>query len=95
LEILACINHCKTNPFETLTPALAEKLGQVSTTICIFLDWDKHRREMAQHVVQSGCHLKLILICEGDTTEPLDESEFEDIVWITPASVLEGAIETL
>ena len=39
LEILACVDACRTNPFRVVTPALMEELTSISTVICVFLDW--------------------------------------------------------
>jgi len=62
MEILAGVEACYTDPFEEISPALVEELERISTVVCVFLDWDKTRDALVQRMVDSGCHVKLILI---------------------------------
>lgn len=73
LEILACVEACRQNPFATIAPALVDELAQISTAVCIFLDWDETRRRLAQTIVEAGCELKRIIIRDGPTSLPADD----------------------
>ncbi len=93
LEILACVDACRENPFETIVPAIADELHNISTTLCIFLDWDRSRRRLARAVLEAGCRLKVLVVRDGDTTDPLDAGDDGDISQYTPAQVREGGLE--
>ncbi len=73
LEILACVEACRENPFETVAPALVDELAQITTAVCVFLDWDESRRQLAQTILEAGCQLKRIIIRDGATTLPADD----------------------
>lgn len=77
LEILAGIEPCRRNPFEQISPLVAEELETISTCVCVFLDWDATRSEFVRHVHESGCRLKGVLIRpEGtDPTAALPDQE--------------------
>jgi uncharacterized protein (DUF58 family) len=95
LEILACIGPCPTNPFEIITPALADELGNISTVIFVFLDWDVSRREMARAAIERGCRIRLFIVKEGETALPLPADEAIDVTKLSPAMVLEGRLGVL
>jgi len=95
LEILACIDACRESPYDRLGAAIADQLDRISAMVCIFLDWDHPQRDLARMVIESGCHLKLIIVRDGDSRLPLDESEFHDIQVITPASILKGKVQAI
>ena len=97
LEILACMDACRENPFDVVGPAIAEELKTISTVVCVFLDWDKNRESLVRAAVEAGCSVKLILIRDEESTVPLDEAE----KWATSVSsfsvdaVQNGGIESL
>jgi uncharacterized protein (DUF58 family) len=75
LEILACVDECRRNPFEVVTPALADELGNISTVICVFLDWDESREELLQIALDSGCSAKVLVVRDSATTRALSHAE--------------------
>ncbi len=85
LEILACIEACRTNPFDSITPALADELGNISTVVFVFLDWDAARAEMVRTAVERGCRARIFIINEGETTTPAVADEEHPITVMTPA----------
>ncbi len=93
LEILACVEACRTNPFAEIAPALFDELGQISTAVCVFLDWNESRRQLAQTIVEAGCQLKRIIIRDGPTTDPPDDPAFGPCRQYTVAEVAQGGIE--
>lgn len=95
LEILACVNHCRTNPFDTLGPALINELGQISTVVCVFLDWDEPRRQLVRAAQEAGCSIKLLIVRDRATTLPLAGTEGLDVAIYTPQQVTGGKIELL
>ena len=75
LEILASIDACRTNPFDTVAPALADELPAVSTLVCIFLDWDSSRRDLVRMARELGCKVKVLIVRDGAATEAIDPAE--------------------
>ena len=94
LEILAGVDVCETDPFETIAPAVADELGSITTAVCVFLDWDSSREHLARTIIESGCQLKLIIVRDGPTTAPLPD-EHEDVTQLSPDQIFSGGIESL
>ncbi|MDD2714279.1 MAG: DUF58 domain-containing protein [Candidatus Wallbacteria bacterium] len=65
LEILACINETRTNPFDTLLPRLSEELKGVSSLIFVFLAWDDERRKLVRAALESGCAVRVFVVGEA------------------------------
>jgi hypothetical protein len=93
LEILACVESCRENPFATIAPALSDELAQISTAVCVFLDWDETRRQLAQTILESGCQLKRIIIRDGPTTLPADDPSLGACQQYSVQEVASGQIE--
>ena len=94
LEILASVDACHTNPFHTIAPAVADELHSITTTICIFLDWDTSREAMVREIIESGCQLKLIIVRDGETTLPLP-ADLSDVTHLTPQLIHAGGVDYL
>lgn len=95
LEILACVDRCRTNPFDTLGPALVNELAQISTVVCVFLDWDEPRWQLVRAAQEAGCHVKVIIVRDGPTTLPTDRLEHVDMGLYTSSQVMAGKLEVL
>lgn len=95
LEILSCIEPCRTNPFQVITPALADELGNISTVLFVFLDWDKDRREMARIAAECGCGIRVLILREGKTTLPVESDGELSVTCITPETVRSGGVTSL
>ena len=89
LEILACVEECRRNPFAVVAPALAGELGNISTVIFVLLDWDEDRRNLVRLAAESGCATKVIVIRRGPTTLPVADDE---ITVLTPQQVQNGEV---
>ncbi len=94
LEILAGVDRCRQNPFELMSPLIAEHLGSLSTVMCVFLDWGPARAEFIRCVVESGCALRGVLIVD-DATVPPPEGLPEDWPRVAASDVLEGRVVRL
>ncbi len=95
LEILSCVEACHENPLATITPRIVDELSQISTVVCVLLDWDESRRDLARAAREAGCRLKRVIVRDGPTTLPLDDPEFGPCPQFTPADVESGGIEFL
>ncbi|MBB3207295.1 uncharacterized protein (DUF58 family) [Rhodopirellula rubra] len=94
LEIVAGVDACRKNPFGTVAPALADELVNISTVVGVFLDWDQSRRELVRVAMERGCRVKIIVVRDGETTEPIDLDE-ADVMQVGVTEVRDGGIETL
>ena len=94
LEILACVDACRNNPFDTISPAVTEELGNISATICVFLDWDESRQQLARQIVEAGSSLKVIIARDGETTAPLHAAE-GDVSQYSVEQIQKGGLEIL
>lgn len=95
LEILACLEACRENPFTTVAPALADELANISTVICVLLDWDEARMQLVRAAQEAGCSVKILLVRDAPPTIPIDCSDVVDFATYTTAQVRAGAIEQL
>jgi len=95
LEILACVDHCRTNPFETLGPALVNELAQISTVVFVFLNWDEPRRQLARVAQEAGCSIKILIVHDGATTLPIGEADHLDIAQYSSTQIHAAKIEQL
>lgn len=95
LEILACVGACHTNPFDKLGPALVNELSQISTVICVFLDWDNPRQQVVRAAREAGCHVKVIIVRDSATALPTAAAENLDIAQYTSQQVTAGKLEEL
>ena len=66
LDVLACIEPCRTNPFDTLAPAIMEELGRISTLVIVMQDWDAQRERFVQSIRDAGVAVKLVVVHDGD-----------------------------
>lgn len=97
LEILACVEACRANPFSTVTPALTDELGSISTVICVLLDWDASREGLARAATEAGCNVKIVVVRDGPTTEPLDGAQAwaGSVSQLSPQAIREGRFDVL
>jgi uncharacterized protein (DUF58 family) len=97
LEILAGVGHTVDNPFERLAPALIEELSSISTVVCVFLDWDRGREHIVRAAAEAGCSVKVIVVRDGDTTEPLDTAYgwTPHVRQVGISEVADGGVDTL
>lgn len=93
LEILACVQECRRNPFQSVAPALATELANISTVIFVLLDWDEERRELVRRSAESGCATKVIVIRRARTTMPIEgDAGSGQITVLTPEQVQNGEL---
>ena len=94
LEILACVEACRENPFNRLATAMADELENISTLVCVLLEWDRSRQELAQTALEAGCGLKVFLVGEDDSAGGIDTFDM-DVTRYTTSEIQAGGIEQL
>jgi uncharacterized protein (DUF58 family) len=70
LDVLACLEACPDPPFQTIGPALFEKLGQITTVVAVLQDWDDPREDFLRQVKALGTAVRVVIVHEGATTKP-------------------------
>ena len=97
LEILACVEPCRRDPFGLVWPELADELGNISAVVFLLLDWDATRRRWVRAGVEAGCTTKVLVVRNGATSEPTgeDESWAGPITVLTPGEIQSGIVERL
>jgi uncharacterized protein (DUF58 family) len=68
LEILACVEGNPEEPFETIEPEIVEGLAQITSVVCILLDWNERRSLFVQQLIACGAGLKVIVVRDGPCT---------------------------
>ncbi|MBI3920258.1 MAG: DUF58 domain-containing protein [Armatimonadetes bacterium] len=97
LEILACVDACRSNPFDSIAPALVDELVNITAVIFVLLDWDETRARFVRQAVEAGCSAKVVIVRQGDASESFAEAEdwAGAITPLTPDEISQGAVETL
>ena len=75
LEILACVGHCRTNPFDSITPVLANELQNTSAIVFVLLDWDENRERLVRLAVESECAVKVVIVRGREPSVPTGPAE--------------------
>ena len=94
LEVLASVRETRRNPFDEIAPALAEELGNISTVVCILLDWDQRRRRLVRLAVEAGCAVRAVVVRKGKPTLAVagDEAWAGPIPVLHPREVKKGGV---
>jgi uncharacterized protein (DUF58 family) len=92
LDVLACIEPCRRDPFARLTPAILEEVKEISTAVVLVLDWDARREAFVRALADRGVEVKLLVIRGEEPT--LDVTAFRSAAGpakrITPDQVEAG-----
>lgn len=87
LDVLACLEPSPAPPFETIGPALFERLERLTTVVAVMLEWDEARESFLRRVRALGVAVRVLLVHEGETQRPWADSGDIDVVRLTPAEV--------
>ncbi len=68
LDILARVETSEVSDWDQLGGALDEYLSQVTTLVCLMLDWDAERRAFVRRLVESGAAVRVILVRDRPPT---------------------------
>ena len=71
LDILASVEATTKAPWDALVPALDANLEQISSVVCLLLDWDDKRRAFAHGLAQSGTAVKIVVVRDIESSGPL------------------------
>lgn len=74
LEILASVRACREKPFESLEALVLQHAACVSGCICVFLTWDKPRRELVRKLRIMGVPVVVFLVVPRGGSRPPPDS---------------------
>jgi uncharacterized protein (DUF58 family) len=91
LDVLACLEPSLAPPFETVGPALFERLECLTTVVAVLLEWDEAREAFLRRVRAMGVAVRVLLVHEGETRRPWASvsAELGEIVRFPPARIEE------
>lgn len=72
LEILAAVKACTDKPFETIAPAVFERIQWFSGCICVLLAWDEARMALVRDLKDRGVPLLVIVVVADGSPLPMD-----------------------
>jgi uncharacterized protein (DUF58 family) len=89
LDVLACLEPSPAPPFESIGPALFERLERLTTLVAVMLEWDDAREAFLRRVRAMGVAVRVLLVHEGETRKPWASisSDLGEIARFTPAQV--------
>jgi uncharacterized protein (DUF58 family) len=92
LDILANTSATTVDTLSALLPQLEEDLPQLTSVVCLFLDWNDSRRTFAEGLRERGAGVKVIVLRSGPLTlDPASDSTFEhDVVVIDQEAFIQG-----
>ncbi len=93
LDILACVETSGQTPFEELEPEIEMHLAEITTIICVFLDWSETRRAFVHRLAAQGAAIKVLLARDTAPALPADDEPFEVIA--VPRSWFESGVVEL
>ncbi len=95
LEILACLDPCRHDPFDQLAPTILDELASLSSAVLVLLDWDDSRRRLARAIIEAGCSLKVLIVRDTPTSQPFDRDGLPDVTCWTPEDIRQGVVEMI
>jgi uncharacterized protein (DUF58 family) len=89
LDVLACLEPSPAPPFESIGPALFERLERLTTLVAVMLEWDDAREAFLRRVRAMGVAVRVLLVHEGETRKPWASvsADLGEIARFTPAQV--------
>lgn len=96
LDILACVEESREEAIQSIEAEVQEHLSQITTVICVFLDWNEARRAFVRGLVEHGATVKVIVVREGDCTlDPTFDAGIAGVVPIVKQAGFDAGLEEL
>ncbi len=95
LEVLACLEYSRKDPFDGFSSDFVQELGSTSSVVFILMDWNSSRENLVKSALEHGCMVKIILIGDGKfTTDYRGVAELAGAVFeVTPEMVRLGTLD--
>lgn len=95
LEILACVDTNPNEPFDTLEPEIVQSLAQITSVVCIFLDWNERRQRFVEELAGQGTGLKVVIVRDRPCTLDLGVAELAGGFSLVTAEQFAAGLDTL
>lgn len=96
LDILACVEESPEEAIEAIEAEVREQLSQITTVICVFLDWNETRRAFVRGLVEHGATVKVVVVREGECTlDPGFDAGIAGLVPVIKKAGFEAGLEEL
>lgn len=96
LDILAAVEENPEEPFNAIEPELMQNLAQITTVLCVFMDWNESRRQFVSHLASLGCGVRVILVRDGNATcDPMADAGLIGVTPIITADHYNHGLEVL
>ena len=82
LDILAAVDENPAEPFQTIEPELMQSLAQITTVICVLMDWTESHRLFVRKLAALGCGVRVIIVRDGDCS--VDPGADLDVIGVAP-----------
>lgn len=90
LDILACVEAAREEPFAQLEPEIEQHLARINTIICVFLDWTETRRAFVGRMALQGAAIKVLIARDTPCTLDPGGERFE--VTLIPRTYFESGV---
>ena len=70
LEILASVQPCRDREFTSLLQLVLQHAGELSGCLCVFVEWDKQRREFVRRLRELGVPLMVFVVTNPGAPQP-------------------------
>jgi uncharacterized protein (DUF58 family) len=95
LDILSCVEDTPDQPFEALEQAIVDYLAQITTIICVFLDWTPAHREFVRRVAFDGAAIKVIVSRDQPTSTPIDDDPALGVIPVIDDTLFAAGVTAL
>ncbi|MEJ2760362.1 MAG: DUF58 domain-containing protein [Gammaproteobacteria bacterium] len=89
LEVLACVQPCRDQPFSCLEDLLMGHAGEISGLILILLDWDEKRRDLVRRLRAVGTPVVTFRISAGEDAPAPSTVDREPLITLPAGRVQE------
>jgi uncharacterized protein (DUF58 family) len=91
LDILAAVDKSEDDPLGVIEPQIQAFLDQLTTVLCVFMEYGEAQRAFVQNLRQSGAGVKVILLPPEGAAEPMADRELT----VIPADIFAAGVEAL
>lgn len=78
LEILASVVACRDKSFDSIIPAVMERISLLSGCICIFLTWDEPRQKLVNYLKGMGIYTLVLILTDAGELGNFDPKSMQD-----------------
>ena len=100
LEILACVQAEKNQSIEILNDLVTRHASQLSSAICIFLDWDSSRQQLVNTLEDHNIEVLVLVVSDKSQPSPSSKTEAHALelypkrfLWLETNNIEQGLLK--